>query len=292
MTVSSREAGIDVRPSGNPVGAEIHDIDVSRPLSDATFKVIEDALHAHGMLCLRGQRLNEAQFMDFVLRFGPVQRLFLDRYAMTDWPDILLVSNIQENGRNIGHADAGRVWHTDMSYMEVPARVTVLYALEVPTMDDGTVLGDTLFANAADAYDALDDATKQRLEGLQVVHRIAGRRKKVEESLKEDDRQRQQMPDVVHPFVRTHPYTGRRCLYVSEGECIGIEGMSDEEALALINEMAARIVVPSNRHRHKWQAGDLVVWDNCTVQHLAIHDYELPLRRLIWRSTVKGTPTH
>lgn len=291
MTTAVTKPAIEVRPSGDPVGAAIHGVDLARPMSDATFRLVEDALHAHGMLCFRGQTLHEAQFMDFVLRFGPVQRLFLDRYAMADWPDILLVSNIQENGRNIGHADAGRVWHTDMSYMEVPARATVLHALEVPTKEDGTVLGDTLFANAANAYDALEDAVKQQLEGLRVVHRISGRRKTVKDELKDDDARRREMPDVVHPFVRDHPHTGRKCLYVSDGECIGIEGMAEEDALPLIREMAERIVMPENRHRHKWQAGDVVIWDNCLVQHLAIHDYELPLRRLIWRSTVKGVAT-
>ncbi|MGE4220918.1 MAG: TauD/TfdA dioxygenase family protein [Alphaproteobacteria bacterium] len=288
MALAQKTGGLDIRPSGGAIGAELYGVDLRTPLSDAAFAAIEATFHAHGVLCIRDQDLTEDQYLAFVRRFGPVKQLFLENYAKPGWPDILLVSNIQENGRNIGHADAGRVWHTDMSYLERPARVTLLHAKEVPVADDGTVLGDTLFASAAAAYESLDAPMRARLDGLQVVHHLLGRRAKTKTGQPEDDAKRAAMPDILHPFVRTHAYTGRKCLYVCEGECVGVEGMPQDEALDLIAAMAQRIVRPEYQYRHKWRVGDVLLWDNCAVQHLALADYALPQRRLMWRSTVEG----
>ena len=200
----------------------------------------------------------------------------------------MFVSNIKENGRDIGHADAGRVWHTDMSYTARPPRATLLYALEVP-MENGVALGETHYASAAHAYDSLTDAEKQRIAGLRAVHQVAGRRARTGTG-QHDQAQRREQPAVVHPVVRTHPYTGRKCLYVSKGECEAIEGMAREEALALIDRLADRIVEPQFRHTHHWRVNDILLWDNCAVQHLATFNYEWPRhRRLMQRITVGGS---
>jgi taurine dioxygenase len=200
----------------------------------------------------------------------------------------MYVSNIKENGRDIGHADAGRVWHTDMSYTARPPRATLLYALEVP-MANGVALGETHFASAAAAYDSLPGAEKERIEGLRAVHQVAGRRARTGTG-QHDQAQRREQPAVVHPIARTHPRTGRKCLYVSKGECEAIEGMARDEALALIERLADRIVEPRFRHTHHWRVGDVLMWDNCTVQHLATFNYEWPQhRRLMQRITVGGS---
>jgi taurine dioxygenase len=282
------EQPVKIIESRDVIGAEVHGLDLSQPVSPAAFTAMETALHDRAVLCFRQQHFTAPQYIDFARRFGAVECLFLTHYAHPQHPEILLVSNIQEDGRHIGHADAGRVWHTDMSYTARPPRMTMLYALEVPH-DNGMPLGPTHFASTADAYDSLDDARKTRLEGLHAVHRVSGRRARTGTG-QQDNALRNQQPDVLHPIARTHPFTGRKCLYVSEGECVAIPGMQDAVAVPLIEELAAWILQPQFRHTHTWQVHDLLMWDNCSVQHLATFDYHWPQhRRLMHRITVGGS---
>jgi len=288
--MNPRPQDFTVVPSGNMVGAEVHGIDLSQPLDDDTFARVEEVFNEHSVVCFRGQVLAEPQYIAFAERFGGTEEIFLATYAHPEYPKIFLVSNIKESGRDIGHADAGRVWHTDMSYTDRPPRATALYALEVP-MKDGVALGDTHFASAAAAYDALSGEDKARIEGLIAVHHVSGRRAKNRTS-PQNDSLRNDQPTVYHPVVRTHPFTGRKCLYVSEGECLGIEGMEDAEALPLIERLARHVYKREFRHAHKWQVGDVLMWDNCAVQHVATFNYHWPEhRRLMWRITVGGAPT-
>jgi taurine dioxygenase len=282
------EQQVEIIKSGAVIGAEVRGVDLSQPLAPGVCATIEAALHEHAVLCLRNQRVSEPHYLAFARRFGEVERIFLTHYAHPQYPEIMLVSNIKEDGRDIGHADAGRVWHTDMSYAARPPRATLLYALEVPT-DHGVALGNTHFASAAAAYDSLSDAMKVRLEGLRAGHQVAGRRTRTGTG-KQDQTLREQQPAVVHPVVRTHPYTGRKCLYVSQGECTAIDGLAQDTALTLIDELATRITQPSFRYVHQWQVHDLLMWDNCSVQHLATFDYHWPQhRRLMYRITVGGS---
>jgi len=270
------------------IGAEITDIDLAR-LSDEDFGRIEQAFNEHAVLCFRGQKLDEEHLIAFARRLGPIEENWLKHYTHPRYPEILFVSNIKENGRDIGHADAGSVWHTDQSFTPRPPRATMLYALEVPT-ENGIALGSTQFASAADAYDSLPEATQRRIAGLRVIHNLAGRRARTGTGAQSDQALRRDKPDVVHPLVRTHPFTGRKCLYVNKGECVGIEGMETGEALALIEELAERIVEPRFRHTHHWQVHDLLLWDDCTLQHLATFDYKWPRhRRLMQRIMVEGS---
>lgn len=282
---------MQVAPSGSVIGADILGADLSRGLDAAAFQAIEAAFNERSVVCLRDQRLTEEQLLAFARRFGEVEIIFLTHYAHPRYPEIMLVSNIQENGRNIGHVDAGRVWHTDMSYTATPPRTTLLYAIDVPE-EDGRVLGDTLFASAAAAYDDLPEAMKWRLGGLRAVHRVAGRRKKTGTG-KEDNPLRDQQPDVIHPVVRTHPVTGRKAIYVSEGECVGIVGMENAAALPLLEDLARRVIRKDYQYRHRWRKGDVLIWDNPAVQHIALRDYEWPRhRRLMHRITVGGSATY
>ena len=283
---------IEVIPSGDALGAEIRGLNLSQAMDAETFARVETAFNEHSVICFRDQDLTPEQHIAHATRYGEPQRLFLNHYAMEDHPEILYVSNIQREGRDIGYADAGIVWHTDMSFERTPPRATILHAREIPITEDGVVLGDTLFASATKAYESLSDAMKNRLNGLRVTHDAAGRRRKSGTGLAADNAQHATHELVVHPLVRRHPYTGRRALYVSSGECETIEGMADEDAIALIDELAATIVKDEFIYRHKWQVGDVLMWDNCAVQHLAIHDYALPLRRMMWRITVGYTEVY
>lgn len=295
MTARTSQAAWTIRPCNAPLGAEIIGIDLSQDMTDATFEHIAQAYAEYGVIFFRNQHLTPAQQLAWTRRFGGIDPSPHTPYCLPGYPDILLVSNIKADGRNIGLADAGLTWHTDMSWCAVPPRGSILYAIEVPERD-GQVLGDTIFASAAAAYDALPQAMQERLGGLQAVHQYAAKhayRAKVSISDRHDMTATPQSPypDVVHPVVRTHPITGRKCLYVVRGECTGIVGIPDDEALPLLAELAECIVQPELQYHHTWCVGDLLMWDNCLVQHIAIKDYDLPLRRLMHRTTIVGTPT-
>jgi len=291
--MSAEAAEPEIVRSGNACGAEVRNLDLAKPLSDETFDRVLAALVAHGVLVFRGQRLDEAQQVAFTGRFGEPDRYSLSAYCLADHPEILLVSNVQANGQNIGLADAGTTWHTDSSYLAIPPFATLLYAREIPVRN-GVSLGDTLFASAAAAYEALPETMRARLDGLGAVHSYDGKHR-ARARLGRSDRkapsaeERQRLAPVRHPVVRRHPISGRKALYVAAGECIGIPGLADDRAEALIEELAAHIVRPEFQYRHRWRVGDLVVWDNCQLQHLAIKDYALPERRLLHRTQVKGT---
>ena len=281
-------AGLDVRPSGEGAGAEVAGVDLSAPLPDGEFAEVDRALAHHGVLVFRNQRLSPERQLAFCERFGPVEVNAFDQYALPGHPGVLVVSNIVEDGRNIGYADAGSHWHTDMSYTATPPRCTALHAIEVPSAG-GRNLGDTLFANARAAFEALDEAERGQIEGLRAVHRFSAKERGVKRPVKLTPEQIARHPDAVHPVARTHPVSGAKALYVREGECVGIEGMPDEEAVPLIKRLSDQIIRPEFRYRHRWRVGDLVIWDNCTVQHIALRDYEWPQRRLMHRVTAGGS---
>lgn len=271
----------------NVIGAHITQVDLAN-LSDADFASIEKTFNERSVICIRDQKLTERQLIDFAKRFGNIEPHFLKHYTHPDHAEILYISNIKKDGKDIGHADAGSVWHTDMSYTERPPRATLLYALEVP-MENGVALGDTLFSSAAAAHDSLPPETQKQIANLRAIHQVAGRRAKTGTG-QQDQALRRNQPAVVHPVARTHPFTGRKCLYVSKGECEGIEGMAQDEALKLVDQLADITVEERFRYTHRWQVRDLLMWDNCALQHLASFDYQWPQhRRLMHRVTVGGS---
>jgi len=270
------------------LGAEITGLDLSRDLDDACFAEIEAAFDRHSVIVIRDQSLPPGRQLAFAARFGELEINAFDGYALDGHPGVLRLSNIQRDGRNIGYADAGSHWHSDMSYTATPPRCTMLHALEVPHRG-GQAIGDTLFASAMAAHDALPAETRRKIDGLRAVHRFAAKERGFKKPVALTQAQKDRYPDIAHPIIRTHPRTGRKGLYVSLGECIGIAGMPDAEALALISELALHIRRDAFVYRHEWRVGDLLMWDNCAVQHRAIKDYELPERRLMHRVTVNGT---
>ena len=290
--MASESQEFEVIASGKACGAEICGVDLAQPIDAQTFSRIFNAFVEHGVLIFRDQHLAEADQIAFTARFGEPDRYSLSEYQFDGIPEILLVSNIQEQGRNIGLADAGTTWHTDSSYLATPPFATLLYAREVP-VQDGTVLGDTLFTSAAAAYDALPAETKHQINGLRAIHSYAAKHA-ARANLGRSDRnppkqdEQERLAPVEHPIVCTHPVSGRKALYVSAGECSAIPGMVDDAAVALIDELAAHVIRSEFQFRHRWQQHDLIIWDNTQLQHLAIKDYALPLRRLMHRTQVKG----
>ena len=278
-----------VTKSGAACGAEIA-CDLARDLDEATFREIERAFRDNIVVVFRGQTLSNERHIEFSRRFGELEIHIVRKYLLPGFPEILLISNIRDDrGEHIGLADAGFTWHSDTSYRRRPSRCSLLYAKEVPQRD-GRPLGDTVFANAIAAYEALPETMKKRLAGLKAIHRYSARRRVADSPRpKLTQAQLEETPDIAHPIVRTRPYTGRKSLYVTAGECVGIEGMPKDEAVDLIAELDTHCVRPEFLYLHKWQVGDLLMWDNTSSMHLAICDYALPERRLMHRTTVIGT---
>src|SRR5947208_5606312 len=278
-----------VRKSGAACGAEIG-FDLSQDIDAQTFREIERIFHDNIVVVFRGQQLTNERHIEFSSRFGELEIHIVKKYLLPGFPEILLVSNIRnEAGEHIGLADAGFTWHTDTSYRRRPSRCSLLYAKEVPQRD-GRPLGDTVFANTIAAYEALPESMKTHLADLKAIHRYAARRRVADSPRpKLTQAQLEETPDIAHPIVRTHPYTGRKSLYVTAGECVGIEGMPEDEAVELIAELDAHCVRPEFLYRHKWQVGDLLMLDNTSGMHLAVGHFALPERRLMHRTTVIGT---
>lgn len=280
-----------VTPLDGPVGASVTSIDLSLALDDASFEVLVAAWNKHAVLVFRDQQLTPEQLVAFSSRFGALEIHVLDQYLHPEHPEILIVSNIIENGRHVGIYDAGIYWHSDLSYMAEPSRGSILYAIEIP-QTDGQPLGDTLWANTAAAYEALDSATQRRIDGLKAAFSLANRFEKLVEDGDKNailtDTQKAKTQEVVHPVVRTHPVTGRKCIFVNEAHSARIIGMADAESRSLLEMLWTHCTRPEFIYRHRWQPGDVVMWDNIPTQHIAIRDYELPQQRYLFRTTLTG----
>ena len=271
------------------MGADVSGVDLSRPLGDAAFEDIRDALHRYHVLSFRAQVLQPQAFRDFASRFGPPEPHLLDQFHHPEYPDILVLSNVVRDGKPAGLADGGTYWHTDYSYLDVPARATALYSVEVPEVG-----GDTLFADQEQAYADLPEAMKDRIEGL-VTLNVYGNRDDVDPKSRttafrptEEQKAKRRAYLIRHPLVRRHPYSGRKALYAVSGTSYGIEGMHEEEGLALLRELAAHSTQPKYQYRMQYGVGDVVVWDNASVLHSAtLTDPAHP--RTLYRVTVKET---
>jgi taurine dioxygenase len=276
------------RPLSAGFGVEV-DVDVSRPLSAEAFGEIERAFYAGQVLAIRGQKLTPRQFAGFAARFGPPQPHVIDQFHHPDDPNILILSNRTKDGQPVGLADAGTYFHTDYSYLQVPARATMLYSIEVPKAG-----GNTLFANQYAAYDDLPDAMKRRIDGLVGIHHY-GNRKVADEMSRVaasplTEEQKAKMPLITHPLVRAHPATGRKALYAVSGSSYGIVGMPEDEAVALLDELAAHATQPKYVYSLSYRVGDVVIWDNASLLHSAtLTDPADP--RTLWRITVKEPST-
>jgi taurine dioxygenase len=276
---------IEIVPTGAALGAEIRGVDLSSPLDEATFAAIENAYNDHGVIFFRDQHVTPPQQVAFTRRFGEIEfNIFGERWSVPDSPEIVVLSNITEDGKPIGVRRAGENWHSDMCYTPRPPRGTMLYAIEIPDLH-GLTLGDTEFASAQVAWEALPGALQEKIEGRYAVFDFAGRKRAYPPTPEQIERN----PPVRHPLVRKHPFTGRKCLYVMRDDCTGIVGMDAEEAEGLIAALADHIIRPAFIYRHQWRAGDVLMWDNCTVQHRAIQDYGMPQRRLMHRTTMGGS---
>ena len=272
------------QPLGTGFGVESADTDLAQTLTDAQFAEIERAFYAGQVLALRAQRLTPAQFVAFARRLGPPQPHVIDQFHHPEDPNILILSNVKVNGQPTGLQDAGSYFHTDYSYLQVPARATTLYSITVPKVG-----GDTLFANQQAAYDDLSNAMKTRIEPLLGIHHY-GNRHDVNEASRTaasalTDEQKAKMPVITHRLARPHPVTGRKSLYAVSGSSFGIVGMPEDEARDLLDELAAHSTQPKYQLRFKYGVGDVVVWDNASLLHSATL-IDPDDARTLWRITM------
>jgi taurine dioxygenase len=282
---------VKIEPLNGSIGAAVTAVDLGKHIDATTFEILEKAWNRHSVLVFREQTLTPEQLIRFSQRFGALEIHVLDQYLHPAHPEILVVSNIIENGRQIGIADAGRYWHSDLSYMTEPSRGSILYAIEIPSKD-GQPIGDTMWASGAAAYEALDAPMRRRIDGLKAAfslgHRFGKLVKDGDKNAAMTDRQKDKVPEVIHPIVRTHPVTGRKIIFVNEGHTSHIVDMPVEDGRLLLEELWAHCTRPEFVYRHRWQPGDVVMWDNIPTQHIAICDYALPQRRLLHRTTLTG----
>jgi taurine dioxygenase len=292
---------ITVTKLGKHIGAAITGVDLSQPLDDDTFAQVSQAFFDNEVVVFPGQKLTPDQQIAFTRRFGVLEHHVRKEARLGDHPEIFILSNkLDAQGKAIGAQDAGRFWHSDLSYKREPSLLSALYAVEIP-VKDGKPLGDTHFASTTAAYRALPDELKQRLAGLRNIHSYRDYRLKNYAAQQEDERlgirtvqehaptpeQLASVPDMATPVVRAHPVTGRKGLFVNEGHTSHMHDLPREEGDTLLRWLYDHITQPEFIYTHHWTPGDLLMWDNIAVQHKATFDYD-PLPRLLYRTTVRG----
>ena len=277
-----------IEPTGLTLGARITGLDLAAPLSAAEADAILQALGRHGVLCFPDQSLTPAALTAFTGRLGEPEHHVSDVGKLPDQPEVMVLSNIVEGGRQIGLAQAGRGWHTDLSFCETVGLATVLHALKVPHDEDGNPLGGTQFANMHAAYDDLPGALKRRLADATATHHF----EKYWEELRRlpgsrraplNDDQRRRRPPISQPLFPTHPVTGRKVLYANPGYVARIDGLPPDESAAILAELFAHQQRPEYVYTHRWAEGDVVVWDNIGTIHNAVGDYADDQPRLMYR---------
>jgi taurine dioxygenase len=285
---------IAVTPSTSVLGAEVTGIDIAGALSERDLQTIRDAVLRHAVVVVRDQHLSaddQAAFMDRL--YGRrVPHMSSPPFSLPGRPEILIVSNIVENGHPIGISDAGLLWHTDTCFTANPELFVSLYALEIP-FHDGVALGDTRWTSTISAYDALPESIKAELAGRKVCQSFPFHIEKMRSIgalTRPSDVQKSFPAPQLFPAVRTHPITGRKLLYVNESFSAYIEGLTPERSHMLLEELWAHLAQPRFVYQHSWRKNDFVIFDNCATQHLATFDYGTLPRRLHRCGTDGPTP--
>jgi len=263
-------------------GAEIAGVDLSAPLGEPTRKRLNQAFLDHCVIAIRDQKLNAPRFLEAMKIFGEIFLQHNPRFAVPECPQIHYISNQEkfEDGRVY---IPGEGYHTDHSNDVEPPKATALYAVKLPKTG-----GDTQFVNMYEAYDALGEAMKRHIDGVQARHVYQSKYSKRKLPSLSQERSKIASESVLHPIVRTHPGTGRKALYINPIRIEGVVGMPEQKALALLDELLEHATQEKFQYRHKWKAGDVVIWDNRCLMHKANGDYPVSEVRYLYRLMLKG----
>jgi taurine dioxygenase len=270
---------LSVQKLGGHMAGAVEGIDLGQQRDAGTIAALRQVLLDNLVLCVRGQTMGPRDYLAAMERFGTP----LIRRQNSQHPDAEEINILSSEDRDtLGDGRrliVGAAWHTDDSFMAQPCSLTMLYGIVVPSSG-----GDTQFTNMYAAYDGLPVETKQRIAGLRVVHKWESTRKRnfVATLAKE-------LPDAVHPLVRTHPETGRKALYLNPNRMEEIVGMARPESDALLDALIEHATQPQYQYRHKWRRGDIVIWDNRCTMHKANADYPAGERREMHRIVLEGT---
>jgi len=276
----------EIVPMDAVLGAVVENIDLSRPVDQASYGMIQRALDEHLVLLFRDQELTDEHLVEFSRLFGELDPPAANPYGETlhkVHPEINVISNVRENGRPIGNLGAGEaVWHADMTYLDNPPKAAVLYSLEIP--NDG---GATYFANMFAAYEALDDETKSAIEGKVAIHDAAHNSAgMLRKGYTEVDDVRQ-TPGARHPLVRTQAATGRKALFLGRRPRSYIPGLDVAESDALLDKLWAYASQERFAVRHEWRVGDALMWSNLWVLHRR-DAFDDSARRIMHRTQIRG----
>jgi taurine dioxygenase len=270
-----------------PLGSEVESVDLSKPLSAEARAEITDALERRLVVIARGQRMSDPELLAFSRNFGELDPPGPNPYGEPfnkDFPEINVISNVIEDGRPIGNLGAGEaVWHADMTYVDVPPKAAVLYALEIPVNGGG----DTYFADMFAACEALPLDLKKAIKGKSAVHdasrNSAGLLRK---GYKEVTDVRETV-GARHPLVRRDPRTGRKALLLGRRHNAYIVGLEVSESEVLLDRLWAHAAEPQFTMRHQWRVGDLLMWNNLAVMHRR-DPFDASARRVMHRTQIKG----
>ena len=290
MNTASTQSTLNVVPAGTHLGARIEGLDLSKGMAPETLAAVRAALAQYGVISFPRQTLTAQQLHDFSAQFGSLEINVGGIFQEPGLPQVMILSNITQDGKPIGIGDAGQDWHTDMSYSGTVAYANVLHALKVPQRN-GQPLGGTLFADMAAAYDALPQAVRERIDHRTATHDFEKfwemmRRERNSPRPPLSEAQRRAKPPVSHPMVLVHPVSGRRSLYANPGYAMFIDGMPRAESDALLEMLFAHQVEERFIFKFNWTEGDVLMWDNLRVIHKALADYGPTEHRMMKRCQV------
>jgi len=285
---------VKVIPSGQVLGATVDELDLGLELKEQDVQSLIAALGKHSVLRFPRQTLSGRQLRDFAARFGDLEvNVASGPFQEPGIPEVMTLSNIVENGKPIGLADAGQDWHTDMSYSKTIAFANVLYGIKIPRRD-GQPLGNTEFCSMHAAYDGLPAELKKRLEGKTVLHDFNKfwDKMRLEKGSKRPpltEAQKKAKPPVSHPIFLTHPITKRKVLYANPGYSMRINELPQKESDEALEFLFAHQTRPEYRYASRWSEGDVLMWENFGTIHNAVADYGPDEHRLIKRCQVMAT---
>ncbi|SJZ46428.1 taurine dioxygenase [Enhydrobacter aerosaccus] len=273
----------EVIPLKAALGARVQGLDRSTVSAPEIAALLDHALAEHLLVVVPGDRMTPEQMRDFSMAFGTPQKQLLRYKRSGPVPEVsIMVSTLMDDGSTDKTALRAEDWHTDDSYMAIPAKATLLHSIEIPSRG-----GTTWFCNMHSVYESLPEATRRRIDGLRAIHSYDTARARNRPSQR-TDQEIAETPDVEHPLVRTHPGTGRKALYLNFNRLDRIVGLEREESDDLLDQLAEEARKPEHHFGHRWSVGDVVIWDNRATMHRVDVDYPVGERRIMQRVLIEG----